>query len=170
MRMARSDTLSCVGFVAALEGRDELDERSRMPIVTSFRIIVKILSPRPGRFIAFSKAPSNMRILSPYSPMMASKENIHLLVSANRMIQYTTNTGQNTGTLKTSNHEHRNPMAMALVAACQNLNSGSRRMKGRNSSSCFVGNEDCPPSSMDSSWLRDGSNLGCRKARKRLRR
>jgi len=51
----------------------------------------------------------------------------------------TTNTGQNTGMLKTPNHEHMKEREIALVLECQNLNSGNRLMKGRNSSSCFVG-------------------------------
>ncbi len=84
-------------------------------------------------------------------------------------MKYTTNTGQNTGTLNTENHVHAKLIAMALVAECQNLNSGSRRMKGRNSSSCFVG-KLLWPSSRPSSWASDGSNLGWRKARKRFRR
>jgi hypothetical protein len=88
------------------------------------------------------------------------------------MIQYTTRTGQNTGTLNTSNQVHRKPMATALVALYQNLNSGRRRIKGRNSSSRVVGRGERweSPSSRPSSWVREGSNLGWRKARKRFRR
>lgn len=82
-----------------------------------------------------------------------------------------TRTGQKTGTLKTSNQLHRKEMATARVAECQNLNSGRRRMKGRNSSSCFVGRVPAAPSSMSLSRASlEGSNLGWRKARKRLRR
>jgi len=83
-----------------------------------------------------------------------------------------TNTGQNTGTLNTLHQEQKNAMAIALVLECQNLNSGNRLMNGRNSSSCFVGSVGCEasPSSIPSSWVRDGSNLGWRKARKRLSR
>jgi hypothetical protein len=95
----------------------------------------------------------------------------HSLVSENRINQYTTSTGQKTGMLKISNHVHRKPIAIALVALCQNLNSGSRRINGRNSSSCFVGSEDpASPSSSPSSCVSEGSNFGCRNARKRLRR
>lgn len=65
-------------------------------------------------------------------------ERDYSLVRENKMIKYTTKTGQNTGTLKTENHVHTKLIAMALVAECQNLNSGKRRMNGRNSSSCLV--------------------------------
>jgi hypothetical protein len=70
------------------------------------------------------------------------------------------------------NQEQTKPMVMAWVAECQNLNSGRRRMKGRNSSSFLVGRLGDPasPSSRPSSWVREGSNLGVRKARKRFRR
>ena len=62
-------------------------------------------------------------------------------------------------------------MVIALVAEYQNLNSGRRRMNGRNSSSCFVGSPPADPSSISLSTASLlGSNLGCRKARKRLRR
>lgn len=63
------------------------------------------------------------------------------------------------------------PIAIALVAEYQNLNSGNLRMKGLNSSSCFVGRPPADPSSISLSMTSfEGSNLGCRKARKRLRR
>lgn len=68
------------------------------------------------------------------------------------------------------NHVQKKPIVIALVAECQNLNSGRRLMKGRNSSSCFVGRELGPPDSSSSSCSSEGSNLGVRKARKRLRR
>lgn len=67
------------------------------------------------------------------------------------MSQYTTKTGQKTGKLKISNQLHTKLMTTARVAECQNLNSGKRLMKGLNSSSCFVGNELCSPSSSPSS-------------------
>ena len=87
------------------------------------------------------------------------------------MSQYMTRTGQNTGMLKISNQLHTNEMTTARVAECQNLNSGRRRMNGRNSSSCLVGREPTAPSSISLSIASlEGSNLGCRKARKRLRR
>lgn len=47
--------------------------------------------------------------------------------------QYTTNTGQNTGRLKISLQLQQNASVTALVAACQNLNSGSLRTNGLNS-------------------------------------
>ena len=50
-----------------------------------------------------------------------------------------TRTGQKTGTSKMLNQVQVKAMAMARVLLCQNLNSGSRRMKGRNSSSFLVG-------------------------------
>ena len=92
-----------------------------------------------------------------------------LLVKENRISQYMTSTGQNTGRLKISNQLQTKLMVMALVAACQNLNSGSLLMNGLNSSSCLVGRADSPSSS-PSSCVKLGSNLGCKNARKRLRR
>ena len=63
------------------------------------------------------------------------------------------------------------PMVIALVAEYQNLNSGNRRMKGLNSSSCLVGSPPADPSSISLSMTSfEGSNLGWRKARKRFRR
>ena len=94
-----------------------------------------------------------------------------LLVRVNKINQYTTKTGQKTGTSKIENHVQTNPIAIALVAECQNLNSGRRRMKGRNSSSCFVGSPPAAPSSISLSMASLlGSNLGWRKARNRLSR
>jgi len=81
-----------------------------------------------------------------------------------------TKTGQKTGRLKISKKVQNKLMMTALVALCQNLNSGSLLMKGRNSSSAFVGRLDCPPSRPSSSVeSSEGSNLGCRKARNRFR-
>lgn len=96
----------------------------------------------------------------------------YVLVRTNRMIQYMTKTGQKTGISKMENQLQTKAMAMARVAECQNLNSGKRRMNGRNSSSRLVGREGEPasPSSRPSSWVREGSNLGVKKARKRFRR
>lgn len=94
-----------------------------------------------------------------------------LLVKTKRMNQYMSKMGQNTGTLKISNQLQTNEMAIARVAECQNLNSGRRRMKGRNSSSCLVGRPPAAPSSISLSMISfEGSNLGWRKARKRLSR
>lgn len=66
-------------------------------------------------------------------------ERCDLLVKLKSIMKYTTNTGQNTGTLNIPNHVQTKAMAIALVLECQNLNSGNLLMKGRNSSSCFVG-------------------------------
>ena len=100
-----------------------------------------------------------------------NSESSNLLVNENRIKKYTTNTGQNTGTLNIENHVHAKLIAIALVAECQNLNSGSRLMKGLNSSSFLVGRLlPASPSSRPSSWVREGSIFGWRKARKRLRR
>ena len=97
---------------------------------------------------------------------------LNSLVKENRTNQYITNTGQKTGKLKISKKLQNRLNAIALVALCQNLNSGNRRMNGRNSSSCFVGSTLCDdsPSSRPSLSLMEGSNFGWRKARKRLRR
>lgn len=93
------------------------------------------------------------------------------LVRTKRIIQYMTNTGQKTGTLNTSNQLHKKEMKMARVAQYQNLNSGSRRMKGLNSSSCLVGRVPTEPSSISLSISSfEGSNLGCKKARNRFSR
>lgn len=93
-----------------------------------------------------------------------------LLVRPNKISQYTTNTGQNTGRLKISNQLQKKPMAIALVVEYQNLNSGSLRTNGRNSWSSFVGSPLALPSSIPSSCSSAGSNFGERKARKRFRR
>lgn len=94
-----------------------------------------------------------------------------ILVKTKRIIQYMTKMGQKTGMLKNSKKVQKKEMATALVAQYQNLNSGRRRMKGLNSSSCFVGRVPTEPSSI--SWSRaslEGSNLGWRKAKNRLSR
>lgn len=61
-----------------------------------------------------------------------------------------------------------NDIAVALVALSQNLNSGSLLIKGLNSSSA----SSAPSSRVDdrSSCSREGSNLGVRKAKNKLRR
>lgn len=55
--------------------------------------------------------------------------------------------GQNTGMLKHSKNVKNNEIRAAFVDECQNLNSGKRRMNGRNSSFADVGSEG--PSSSD---------------------
>ena len=95
----------------------------------------------------------------------------NILVNVNKMIQYTTRTGQKTGTLNAENHVHTKAIRIALVALTQNLNSGNRLTNGRNSSSCLTGKGDFKsPSSNASSSEKAGSNFGVKKARKRLRR
>ena len=56
-----------------------------------------------------------------------------------RVMKYMTRIGQKTGMLKNSKKVQPKPISVAFVAEYQNLNSGSRRMKGRNSSFCLVG-------------------------------
>lgn len=73
-----------------------------------------------------------------------------ILVKANSKIQYITSTGQKTGKSKIENQLQKKLMTIALVAECQNLNSGSRLMKGRNSWSCFVGRLLSPSSNPSS--------------------
>lgn len=84
-----------------------------------------------------------------------------ILVRTKRINQYMTKTGQNTGTSKMANQVQTKEMPMALVAQYQNLNSGRRRMKGLNSSSCLVGRVPTDPSSISLSRASlEGSNLG----------
>lgn len=54
-------------------------------------------------------------------------------------MKYMTRIGQKTGTLNTSKKEQNIAIVVDLVIAYQNLNSGNRRMKGRNSSLLLVG-------------------------------
>lgn len=93
-----------------------------------------------------------------------------LMVRTTRMSQYMTRTGQKTGRLNISDQEQQKAMTTALVALYQNLNSGSLRTKGLNSSVDLVGRDEVPPSSMSVSDSRPGSNLGLMKARNRFRR
>jgi len=84
-----------------------------------------------------------------------------ILVRTKRINQYMTRTGQKTGTLKISKKVQKKEMVTARVAQYQNLNSGRRRMKGLNSSSCLVGRVPTEPSSISLSRASlDGSNLG----------
>jgi hypothetical protein len=70
-----------------------------------------------------------------------------------RVIKYMTRIGQNTGTLNTSKNEQKIAMVVDLVIAYQNLNSGNRRMKGRNSSLLLVGSSGPSGSSTKISYL-----------------
>lgn len=74
------------------------------------------------------------------------------------------------GTSVASVQVAKNPITIALVALCQNLNSGNRLINGLNSSSCLVGNALGPPDSSSSSCSSEGSNLGVRKARNKFSR
>lgn len=72
-------------------------------------------------------------------------------------MKYSTSIGQNTGILKASKNVQIIAIIVLLVIAYQNLNSGKRRINGRNSSFDLVGNSG--PSSIKnkenslSSWL-----------------
>lgn len=57
----------------------------------------------------------------------------------NSVMKYITSIGQKTGTLKKSKNVHIRPMIVLFVIDSQNLNSGRRRMNGRNSSLLRVG-------------------------------
>jgi len=78
----------------------------------------------------------------------------------NNVIKYITNIGQNTGMLNTSKNVQIIPMTVLLEIAYQNLNSGSLRMNGRNSSFDLVGSSG-PCSSSKS---RAGSIRGVKNA------
>ena len=56
------------------------------------------------------------------------------------VMKYMTRMGQNTGILKTSKNVQIMAIVVDFVMAYQNLNSGKRLMKGRNSSLLLVGN------------------------------
>uniref|UniRef100_A0A1L8D7Y5 Uncharacterized protein n=1 Tax=Nyssomyia neivai TaxID=330878 RepID=A0A1L8D7Y5_9DIPT len=62
------------------------------------------------------------------------------IVMQKSVMKYMTRIGQKTGTLNTSKNVQMIPMTVLLATAYQNLNSGRRRMKGRNSSLVCVGN------------------------------
>ena len=89
------------------------------------------------------------------------------IVMQNRVMKYITKIGQKTGMLKNSKKEHTKAIVVALVAEYQNLNSGSRLMKGRNSSFCEVGRPG--PSSSASNSAMAGSILGVRNASRRFK-
>lgn len=64
----------------------------------------------------------------------------------NSVMKYMTKIGQKTGMLKQSKKVQTVAITVDLVTEYQNLNSGSRRMNGRNSSFALVGSSG-PPSS-----------------------
>lgn len=61
------------------------------------------------------------------------------IVIQNNVMKYITNIGQNTGTLKKSKNVHISPIIVLFEIDNQNLNSGKRRINGRNSSLLRVG-------------------------------
>lgn len=61
------------------------------------------------------------------------------IVIQNKVIKYMTNIGQNTGILKASMNVQHRATNVLLVTESQNLNSGSRRINGLNSSVALVG-------------------------------
>lgn len=63
------------------------------------------------------------------------------MVMQNNVMKYMTRMGQKTGMLKKSKKVQVKAISVAFVAEYQNLNSGRRRMKGRNSSLCRVGSD-----------------------------
>ena len=87
----------------------------------------------------------------------------------NNVMKYMTKIGQKTGMLKNSKKVQPKAITVALVAEYQNLNSGSRRIKGRNSSLCFVGSSRPSPSSSASKAAKAGSILGVRKAKSKFK-
>jgi len=72
------------------------------------------------------------------------------MVMQKSVMKYMTRMGQKTGMLKNSKKVQKKAIRVALVAEYQNLNSGSRRMNGLNSSDCRVGSAmpsvSAPPS------------------------
>jgi hypothetical protein len=61
------------------------------------------------------------------------------MVIQNRVMKYMTRMGQNTGMLKHSKNVQIIAIVVDFVTEYQNLNSGSRRMNGLNSSFALVG-------------------------------
>lgn len=61
------------------------------------------------------------------------------IVIQNKVMKYITSIGQNTGILNASTKVQTNAISVLLVTESQNLNSGNRLMKGRNSSVALVG-------------------------------
>lgn len=61
------------------------------------------------------------------------------IVMQNSVMKYMTRIGQNTGTLNASKNVQMTPINVLLTIDSQNLNSGNRRINGRNSSLLWVG-------------------------------
>ena len=89
------------------------------------------------------------------------------MVRKNRTKKYMTRIGQKTGTSKISKKVQIMAIKVDLATEIQNLNSGNRLMKGRNSSLDFWGRLGISSSSL--SKFRAGSILGVKNARKRFR-
>jgi len=75
------------------------------------------------------------------------------MVTPNKTKKYITRIGQKTGMLNALKNVHVNAIRIAFVPEYQNLNSGKRLMKGRNSSPDFVGSSG--PSSVKTKNLHD---------------
>ena len=94
------------------------------------------------------------------------------------MTKYIKRIGQNTGISRNEKIVQANPIKREEMALYQNLNSGSLRTKGRNSSingdplefpgkkSPSSANNEASLSKLASSSVRDGSNLGLRNSKK----
>ena len=91
------------------------------------------------------------------------------MVIQKSVMKYMTRIGQNTGMLNSSKKVQKNAIVVALVAEYQNLNSGSRRINGLNSSFWEVGSAMPSSSSSLSYSAMAGSILGVRKASRRFR-
>ena len=91
------------------------------------------------------------------------------MVTPNKTKKYMTNIGQNTGILKTWKNVQNMAMHIALVPEYQNLNSGKRRMNGRNSSFVLVGSLGPSSSESSSPPYTEGSTFGERNAIKRFK-
>lgn len=74
------------------------------------------------------------------------------IVMQNSVMKYMTRMGQKTGTLNTSKNVQIIAIVVDFVMAYQNLNSGSRRMNGLNSSLLLVGNAGPSGSSAKIEW------------------
>ena len=81
----------------------------------------------------------NLRIWFSVSPFKKLTRICRFIVIQNSVMKYMTSMGQKTGTLNRSKNVQKIAIVVDFVIAYQNLNSGSRRMNGRNSSLLRVG-------------------------------
>lgn len=81
------------------------------------------------------------------------------IVIQKSVMKYMTRMGQNTGTLKTSKNVQTMAIVVDFVMAYQNLNSGNRRMNGRNSSLLLVGSSGPSWSSTTNKYIQRESLL-----------